>query len=100
MHAFRLKVVTSLCWFTVVNCEWAEWEEWQSCNPSCGDGTQTRTRTKAETAQHGGTDCDGSDTDTQDCNAKPCPSEYMFSPNHDSAFVTINDISWKVYTHV
>ena len=64
-----------------VNCQWAEWEAWQTCSHTCGDGSQSRTRTKEQQAQHGGSDCEGSDTESQACNIKSCPSKKILALN-------------------
>ncbi|CAE7923300.1 HMCN1 [Symbiodinium necroappetens] len=57
-----------------VNCQWADWEAWQSCSASCGTGLQTRERQKAIPAEHGGADCEGLAKDSVACSSLPaCP---------------------------
>ena len=54
---------------------WSE-PEWSECSATCGGGTQTRTRTCTNPAPaHGGLDCQGESTETQDCNTLPCPGK-------------------------
>ena len=51
-----------------LTCGWSDWSEFSACSNSCGDGTQTRTRT-CSTGSSGSSHCAGSDTDTQVCTA-------------------------------
>ena len=57
----------------LVDCEWDAFGEWTDCSADCGTGTQTRTRSEATTAAHGGTACVGDTTETRDCNTQHCP---------------------------
>ena len=65
----------------IVDCEWAEWEDWETCSVTCGDGTKSRTRTKAHEAQHGGTECPDSNSGSEACNLGPCPSKWISMPD-------------------
>jgi len=58
-----------------VACEWTDWQEWRSCTRTCGHGgTQLRMRLVATPSQHGGIECQGNSTDTQECTDVPsCP---------------------------
>ena len=57
---------------------------WGPCSASCGTGTQSRTRTCNEPPpQNGGEDCDGDDTESQDCNTQECPGKDTQSTSHD-----------------
>ena len=69
-----LTVLSSFTIFLIilVNCTWDSWSAWETCSASCGNGTQDRNRTK-NAAKHGGTDCVGTDTESQSCNPNPCP---------------------------
>ena len=52
---------------------WSE-PEWSKCSKACGGGTQNRARTCNNPApDHGGNDCQGESTETQDCNTEDCP---------------------------
>jgi len=56
-----------------VDCAWGDWSEYSDCSIECaGDGTKTRTRTKAVEASNGGFDCSGSSEETMNCNNGPC----------------------------
>lgn len=65
-----------------IDCEWSEWTEWSECSLTCDSGTQTRTRTHNVTAQFGGLDCQGSDTETVDCNTQDCPDPCTDPPEY------------------
>ncbi|XP_062592704.1 uncharacterized protein LOC134254174 [Saccostrea cucullata] len=53
---------------------YTEWSAWGACSVTCGDGVQTRTRTCTNPAPaHGGADCVGEDSQTQNCTASACP---------------------------
>ena len=65
----------------IVDCEWAEWGDWETCSETCGDGTKSRIRTKAQEAQHGGTECPDSNSGSEACNLGPCPSKWISMPD-------------------
>ena len=48
-----------------VNCGWADWSSWGTCNP--GTGTKERSRAKDPEALNGGADCSGAATESQNC---------------------------------
>ncbi|KAL4219909.1 hypothetical protein ACF0H5_020321 [Mactra antiquata] len=53
---------------------WGGYSGWGACTRTCGTGTQSRSRScNNPTPQHGGADCQGSATDTQNCNTNACP---------------------------
>ena len=53
---------------------WSEFGDWSTCSKTCGGGTKTRTRTCTDPApNHGGADCVGEDTESQNCNTHFCP---------------------------
>ncbi|XP_078591867.1 SCO-spondin-like [Branchiostoma floridae x Branchiostoma japonicum] len=52
---------------------WSEWSSWGSCSATCGGGSRQRLRTCTNPAPlHGGTDCQGVSTQTQECNLQEC----------------------------
>ena len=59
-----------------VDGKWTEFVDWSECSATCGGGTQTRTRTCTNPAPaHGGSDCQGESSETQDCNTQDCPGK-------------------------
>ena len=48
-----------------VNCIWAAWSTWGTCDS--GSGVQERNRTIDQEALKGGVNCTGDATETQDC---------------------------------
>ena len=62
-----------LC-FHAVHGQWSLWSDFASCSVTCGFGTQTRTRTCTNPApSNGGTECAGTDTETNTCTLSDCP---------------------------
>ncbi|KAL5005950.1 hypothetical protein ScPMuIL_017108 [Solemya velum] len=52
---------------------WSEWTD-DGCSVSCGDGVRSFTRSCTNPAPtHGGAECEGNATKTEDCNDMPCP---------------------------
>ncbi|XP_041359749.1 SCO-spondin-like isoform X3 [Gigantopelta aegis] len=51
---------------------WMTWESWSPCSETCGEGTQTRSRS-CKGPFHGGRECLGSQMQTQACQDKACP---------------------------
>ncbi|XP_055957003.1 coadhesin-like [Patella vulgata] len=52
---------------------WGAWSSYGSCTVTCGDGTQTRSRTCDNPAPaNGGATCSGSSTEDQPCSAALC----------------------------
>jgi len=58
-----------------VDCQWSDWQEWDSCTKSCGNGTTLRNRTILQKAAHGGKPCSDGDGPTmlKACNPHACP---------------------------
>jgi len=53
---------------------WTDFSDWSECSAACNGGSQSRSRTCSNPAPaNGGADCDGDDSETQDCNPDPCP---------------------------
>ncbi|XP_060608370.1 coadhesin-like isoform X2 [Ruditapes philippinarum] len=58
----------------VVDGNWSLWSSWSTCDVTCENGHQTRTRTCTNPApKHGGLDCVGSGSDTKGCHKQQCP---------------------------
>jgi len=73
-----------------VNCVWAQWTAWSSCNKSCEGGTKTRFRTKQVEAEHGGKECPGDSSDTTKCNSIPCRNIVNCNFTVDNSFGEIS----------
>ena len=58
----------------IVDCVWAEWEEFEKCSKTCGGGSQKRTRVKTAVENYGGT-CSGASDEEKDCNTGKCPGK-------------------------
>jgi hypothetical protein len=68
---------TCLPWFDctcdfVVDGYWLDWSKWTTCDVTCGEGSQQRSRSCIEPL-HGGRRCDGNSTEIQACNTQDCP---------------------------
>ena len=60
-----------------MNCKWSSWSSFTSCSKSCGSGgTQSRSRSKTQVENYGGSPCLGSDSDSKSCFLKNCPGTY------------------------
>ena len=51
----------------IAAASWSDYGEWDACSVSCGEGTQQRTRQCNYPSCYNGTDCVGSEFDTQTC---------------------------------
>ncbi|XP_026645393.1 hemicentin-1 [Microtus ochrogaster] len=64
-----------------VDGKWAAWASWSACTVSCGGGARKRTRACSDPApQYGGSQCEGSDVQSDFCNSDPCPTHGNWSP--------------------
>ena len=69
----------------IVNGGWTvyePWSFWLDCSVSCGDGTQSRNRTRTCTnpaPMYGGKQCTGDTTHREltSCNNNPCPGTIL-----------------------
>ena len=57
------------------DCSWGSWGGWGSCSKTCGGGFKSRSRSKSQADSCGGK-CDGSPTDTSECNRDKCPGDF------------------------
>ena len=72
---------------------WLEWEDWASCNVTCGGGIQSRNRT-CDGPYFGGLECSGTSVDFQTCGENPCPSrcfQEIFCVNKSSC----GKVTWE-----
>lgn len=66
----------AVCWFPV-DGGWTPWSVWSDCSATCGRGTQVRTRACINPPpRNNGSDCDGPERETQDCQIPPCLGLY------------------------
>ena len=68
----KMEVITSmniLLFISVDWSNWTEWTEWSQCSKSCGNGIQTRNRTKTTA------NITETETEQKECNLKPCPGK-------------------------
>jgi len=61
-----------------VHCEWNDWVEGE-CSKECGGGMKTNTRTEKVSAEHGGEECPGPDSEEVSCNEHECPVDCTWS---------------------
>lgn len=69
-----------------VNGGWSPWNNWSSCQRTCGGGTQLRYRTCTHPLpQHHGKPCIGQGSMSRSCNTFSCPRgmlDFLFSSDH------------------
>ncbi|XP_063681670.1 uncharacterized protein LOC134816658 [Bolinopsis microptera] len=54
---------------------WSVWGAWSTCSADCGGGSRSRTRTCTNpVTSHGGAECVGENTESEDCNQQDCPA--------------------------
>lgn len=71
-----------------IDCKWSSFGEWSSCSKTCGDGYQSRQRSKLISAENGGRDCEGSSNDKQSCNLRNCPIDCEWGEYSDWSMCT------------
>ncbi|XP_063691509.1 coadhesin-like [Bolinopsis microptera] len=53
---------------------WSDFGDWSECDAVCGGGSQEKKRTCTNPApENGGAECQGDDSESQDCNTQGCP---------------------------
>ena len=68
---------TPVCWYFAIPVDggWTAWTEWVACSVTCGTGTQQRSHACTNPPpSNGGVICSGPPTESQPCEAAPCPS--------------------------
>ena len=77
----------------IVNCPidgaWTDWSIWSSCSSRCTVGTTQRTRHRTCTdpaPEHGGQECSGPDTETENCTESHCSASVCFD-----SYTTFNE---------
>ena len=59
---------------TISDGGWTQWGAWTKCTRTCGNGTQSHSRTCTNPRPSGGgVTCVGIASETQSCNTNPCP---------------------------
>ncbi len=61
-----------------VDCVVSAFSDWTPCTQSCGNGTQTRSRSVTTSPAHGGAACPALDQ-ARSCNEQPCPVDCVVS---------------------
>lgn len=56
-----------------INCQWGDWHDWEACTKRCNTGITRRTRDVLRAANTLGSECQGENRQTQNCNDTPCP---------------------------
>ena len=72
-----------------VDCQWNVWEPYTTCSVTCGEGSQTKTRTKSIEESGGGT-CSGENEMTVSCYEGECTS-----PGNPSLSINVRDVLLK-----
>lgn len=58
-----------------IDCQWADWHEWEACTKSCNKGITHRTRDILRPANSLGAECLGETRQTANCHEEPCPCD-------------------------
>ena len=60
--------------FTIVHCEWDDWEVGE-CSTTCGGGNRTKIRKEKVSSAYGGEECTGLSSITESCHVGECPGD-------------------------
>lgn len=72
----KKKFILTSNFFSSVDGGLSPWTEFESCDKTCGDGVETRTRTCTHPAPaHGGKNCVGRTHESRSCKVKECPGD-------------------------
>ncbi|XP_035673766.1 coadhesin-like [Branchiostoma floridae] len=70
----EVHIITYNCRSFTGDGQWSAWNGWSACSETCGDGTQTRSRSCDNPEPvNDGADCVGHGDETQSCNEGDCP---------------------------
>ena len=62
----------------LADCKWGPWDAWSFCTKTCGGGSRTKLRKIVQIAVYGGSQCNGSNIETEICNEQICPGKLEF----------------------
>lgn len=69
--------------YVLAKGSWSEWQEWNACSSTCGNGTRQRTRQCNDTSPSidgaDGVPCNGADSQESVCFVQPCSGENWIS---------------------
>ncbi|WAR30606.1 SEM5A-like protein [Mya arenaria] len=60
-----------------VNGGWSDWQSWEECSASCGQGRQQRHRSCDNPEPDMGKPCLGEDVEYRDCTVRECPASLV-----------------------
>ncbi|XP_022795633.1 uncharacterized protein LOC111334203 [Stylophora pistillata] len=81
-----------------VDGKYTEWSEFSPCTVSCGLGVKTRNRTCTNPPpKHGGSSCEGSSIDVEDCFLRDCPIHGNYSAWSEFSSCTLTCGDGKQY---
>ncbi|CAC5422941.1 HMCN [Mytilus coruscus] len=72
-----------------IDGQWGTWQEWETCNTTCGNGTQQRLRKcDSPSPYFGGSECMGLDVDIQICYQDICPDVQLQEQEDSLNFIS------------
>jgi hypothetical protein len=75
LYSFFLTLLFHLIY--LVNGNWGTWQDWNSCSATCGSGSRSRYHEcNSSESAHGGSTCQGNDTEINSCSIKLCPGKF------------------------
>ena len=80
-HSYTGKLLIINHWIywiltVAVDGGWSAYGAWTECSASCGDGSQSRSRTcNNPSPAHGGQQCSGQATENRVCSSAKCPGK-------------------------
>ena len=70
-------------WTLIVDGGWSAYGAWTECSASCGDGSQSRSRTcNNPSPAHGGLECSGQPTENRVCGTAKCRNSKCKTRKH------------------